>query len=339
MRSTPEGIRITKVGLWYVLFSVVVAIGATNTGNNALYMVLAVMLALLVVSGVVSRQNVRRLAVDLEPPDELFANRPAAFRFALHNRGGLLPRWCLLFSLSSAGTPRLVPYLPRGRASRGEIELILPRRGRQPLPAVHVASLFPFGFFRKGVRYRSAGEVLVFPELYAAAAERPDGESDFGETPSRHPGWGHDLHALRAFRQGDDPRRVHWKQTARTGGLIFMERESEENRRLSILLDNGAGDLAGEAAPRFERLVSEAATAADDYLARGHEVELVTRDRRVAFAGGRRQRFAILETLALVGPVPRSSAPLRAGDPRAGELRLALREGEPADRERREAVG
>ena len=25
-----------------------------------------------------------------------------------------------------------------------------------------------------------------------------------------------------------------------------MERESEENRRLSILLDNGAGDLRGE---------------------------------------------------------------------------------------------
>ena len=304
-QAVPEGIRITKVGLWYVLFSVVVAIGATNTGNNALYMVLAVMLALLVVSGVVSRQNVRGLTVEIESPNEVFANRPAAFGFALRRRGGLLPRWCLVVNLSASGTPRLVPFLPRGRASRGEIELIFPRRGRQPLPAAHVASLFPFGFFRKGVRYRTAGEVLVFPELYAAAAERADGVSDFGESPSRHPGWGHELHALRAFRQGDDPRRIHWKQTARTGGLIFMERESEENRRLSILLDNAAGDLEGEAAPRFERLVSEAATAADDYLARGHEVELVTRDRRVPFAGGRRQRFAILEALALVGPVRR----------------------------------
>ena len=48
-RPVPEGIRITKVGLWYVLFTVIVGVAATNTGNNALYLVLAVMLALLVV--------------------------------------------------------------------------------------------------------------------------------------------------------------------------------------------------------------------------------------------------------------------------------------------------
>jgi uncharacterized protein (DUF58 family) len=174
-QAVPEGIRITQVGLWYVLFTVVVAVAATNTGNNALYMVLAAMLAILAVSGVVSRQNVRGLAVDLDPPAELYANQPARVGFALRNRGRLLPRWGLLFNLSAAGTPRLVPHLPRGRASRGAIELILPRRGRHPLPAAHVASLFPFGLFRKGVRYRGDAQVLVFPELYPAAAERPVG--------------------------------------------------------------------------------------------------------------------------------------------------------------------
>ena len=333
--AVPEGIRITSVGLWYVLFSVVVAIAATNTGNNALYMVLAVMLAALIVSGVVSRQNVRRLAVELDPPGELYANRPATLRFALHNRGRLFPRWCLLFSLSKVGAPRLVPHLPRGGVCRGEIELILPRRGRQPLPPAHLASLFPFGFFRKGLRYRSGAEVLVFPELYAAAGDRAEGTSEFGEETSRRAGWGHELHALRAFRQGDDPRRVHWKQSARTGGLIFMERESEENRRLSILLDNGVGELDGAAGQRFERLVSEAATAADDYLARGHAVELVTRSRRVPFGAGRRHRWAVLEELALLAPAPRSAAPLHGSDPRAGELRLALSE---ADRGRVEGA-
>ncbi len=325
MKQTPEGIRITKVGLWYVLFAVVVAIAASNTGNNALYMVLAVMLALLIVSGVVSRGNVRRLAVELDPPGELYARRPARLGFSLENRGRFLPRWCLLFSVSRSGTPRLVPHLPRRGAATGDLELILPRRGRHALPHAHVASLFPFGLFRKGVRYATGAEVLVYPELFAAAADRAAGTADFGEEASRRAGWGHELHALRNFRQGDDPRRIHWKQTARTGGLIYMERESEENRRLSILLDNGVGPLAGEAAEeRFERLVSEAATAADDYLARGHEVELVTRDRTVPFAAGRRQRHAVLEALALVQPVGRSRVPLTASDPRAGELRLAL---------------
>jgi uncharacterized protein (DUF58 family) len=325
-RAVPEGIRITKVGLWYVLFSVVVAIAATNTGNNALYLVLAAMLAVLAVSGVVSRGNVRGLAVAVDPPGELYANRPARARFTLRNRGRLLPRWALLFQVGKGGAPRLVPFLARGAAAAGEVELILPSRGRHALGHAHLASLFPFGFFRKGLRYPTGVEVLVFPELFAAAAVRDDGSADFGEETSRRPGWGHELHALRAFRQGDDPRRIHWKQTARTGELIYMERETEENRRLSIVLDNGVGRLDEEAARRFERLVSEAATAAVDVLGRGFEVELVTRDRSVPFGAGRRQRWAVLEALALCAALPRSDTPLAPSDPGAGELRLALAE-------------
>ena len=55
-------IRITNFGLGYVLMCLVVAIGATNTGNNGLYLVLAGMLAAMVVSGIISRRNVRRWA-------------------------------------------------------------------------------------------------------------------------------------------------------------------------------------------------------------------------------------------------------------------------------------
>jgi uncharacterized protein (DUF58 family) len=133
---------------------------------------------------------------------------------------------------------------------------------------------------------------------------------------------------LRAFRPGDDPRRVHWKQTARTGSMVFTEREAEEGRRLSIVFDNAVGTLASdEALARFERLVSEAATAAVDYLDRGFEVELVTRDDQLAFASGPLQRRAVLEMLALVQPQPLASHALRPSSPDAPQLRLAM---EPA---------
>ena len=95
-RTVPEGIRITKVGLWYVLLTVITAIAATNTGNNALYMVLAAMFGTLVLSGLASRENVRGLAMELEPPEELFANRPFTLPFILRNESRILPRWFLL---------------------------------------------------------------------------------------------------------------------------------------------------------------------------------------------------------------------------------------------------
>lgn len=323
--AAPEGIRITTVGLWYVLLSVLVAVASTNTGNNALYAALAVMFAVLILSGLLSRQNVRGLAVELAAPDEIFANRPFAVGFTLRNRGLLLPRWFLLLRLAREARPLLVPYLPRRGRSSGRIEAMVPRRGPYRFPHAHVSSLFPFGFFRKGVRYPADLDVLVFPEIFPAGARSLDEPEALGDEASRRPGWGHALFSLRAFRRGDDPRGIHWKQTARTGQLVYLERESEQVRRLAILFDNAVGKLAeGAARDRFERLVSEAATAAVDHLARGYEVQLVTRDRVLGFAGGARQRLAVLDLLATVEPLPRRREPLLATDPRAPQLRLHL---------------
>ena len=126
-RAVPEGIRITTVGLWYVLFTVLVAIAATNTGNNALYMVLALMFSLLIVSGVASRENVRGLEAEIDPPGEVFANRPFGVGFRLRSRALVFPRWFLLFTLSRSGSPLLIPYLPRRGKSVGQLEIA--RRG------------------------------------------------------------------------------------------------------------------------------------------------------------------------------------------------------------------
>ena len=330
-RAVPEGIRITTVGLWYVLFTVLVAIAATNTGNNALYMVLALMFSVLILSGVASRENVRGLEAELDPPGELFANRPFAVGFTLKSRALIFPRWFLLFTLSRTSQPLLIPYLPRRGKSVGQLEMMVGARGVHSFPYAHVSSLFPFGFFRKGVRYRVDFEVLVFPELFPAGGSRLDESEQAGDDASRRSGWGHDLYALRAFRRGDDPRGIHWKQTARTGELVFTERTTERNRRLSILFDNAVGELTDPADQgRFERLVSEAATIAVDHLSRGYEVELVTRDRSLGFAAGSRQRLVVLETLALVQALPRSAELLQSSDPRAPQLRVHLDTESPA---------
>jgi uncharacterized protein (DUF58 family) len=324
----PERIRPTKVGVWYVLAAVVVGVAATNTGNNALYIVLAVMLGVLVVSGLTSRVNLRGLTFEVAPPDEVFANRPFHVRLLVRNAGRLLPRWLLVFSLGDRGQPLLVPYLPRRGASRGFLELMVSRRGRHRFSAVHAGSIFPLGLFHKGMRYRTAVEVLVYPEIYPAATSAPQRAATRGDGWVQRVGWGHDLHSLRAYRQGDDPRRIHWKQTARTGAMVYTEREAEEGKRLSIVFDNAVGALATtEAKARFERLVSEAATAAVDYLGRGYEVALVTRHERVPFAGGLLQRRAVLEVLALVEPCALEERPLLAAQD-APQLRLAM---EPAE--------
>jgi len=330
-KTHPEGIRITRVGFWYVAFVLVVAVAATNTGNNALYLVLASMLALLVVSGLLSRGNLRRLAITVELQDELFVNRPASVRFEVHNEARLATRWLVVLSLTHARSHAFVPFLAPGRTSSGRVDLMMGRRGLHTIRFAHLWSVFPLGFFRKGMRFRLDREILVFPELFPQATTVNERGARLGDDPSPEKGWGHELHSLRDFRPGDDPRGIHWKRTARTGEMVFMERQSEEGKRLSIVFDNAVGRLRDEAAEqRFERLVSEAATAAHRYLLAGFEVELVTREQAFGFGTGPAHRRRLLEHLALVEPRPVSGLVLSATDPRAPELRLAMRREEVA---------
>ncbi len=332
-RGVPESIRITRVGLWFVLFTILVGVAATNTGNNALYLVLSAMLALLVVTGLVSRWNLERLAIEVEAPAELYARRPVVIEFRIANRARLFPRWLLLVGLSREGPWRLVPYLSTGRTAKGSVEMLFPRRGRHRIEAGHFASLFPLGLFRKGMRYPVGLDLLVYPELFPPGEARATASGLAGDRSAARSGWGHELHALRGFRPGDDPRAIHWKKSAQTGGLVFQERETEETLRLSILFENGVGQLGSKSeADQFEQLVSEAATSAWDHLERGYEVELVTRERRIPYGSSTRQRRALLTELALVAPVARGGAALVASDAGALVLRLGL--AEPAEPER-----
>ncbi len=341
-RSKSDGLHITKVGLWFLIFLLVVAVGATNTGNNGLFLVLAVMGGTVAAADVAGRLNVRGLRLAISAPSEIFANSPSHLNVEIANRSRWLPRWMLVLAvepgdvipLSTApktvaphrkAQPFLIAYLPRSTESRGPIEVMMRRRGRWRIRYAHATSLFPLGFFRRGRRYLADTEILVYPEIYAPSGSRPARLGRAGDEPTRRRGWGHDLLSLRAFRHGDDPRSIHWKQTARTGDLIFKERETEENRRLLIVFDNAVGELTTAAErKRFERLVSEAATAALDHLDSGYEVSLLSRAADLPFASGQQQRHRLLEALALLEPCaenPQALAPAAIDLP---HLRLVM---------------
>ena len=336
-RSRSDGFHITKVGLWFIVFLMIVVVAATNTGNNGLFLVLAVMGASIVVSELVGRLNVRGLQIALESPVEVFANSPSHLNLRLRNGSRWLPRWLLVVTVEPRDIEppdlrprrRMKPFLvshlpPRGR-TRGQLGMLLRRRGRLRVRSAHLTSLFPLGLFRKGRRYRCELDLLIYPEIFAPSGLRPAQFGKSGNDPTRRAGWGHELLGLRAFRQGDDPRSIHWKQTARTGELILKERETEENRRLLIVFDNAVGALATAGdRRRFERLVSEAATAALDYLDNGYEVSLITRKQTLPFASGSRQRLMILEALALIEPLRAAEARLEPIDPETPHLRFSM---------------
>ena len=77
---------VTREGLVYSLFVLVIGIAALNTGNNLLFIVVSAMLAAVVVSGVASAGLLRGLELDVSVPAHVFAGSTALARLTLHNR-------------------------------------------------------------------------------------------------------------------------------------------------------------------------------------------------------------------------------------------------------------
>ncbi len=310
----PTGVQLTRVGLWFGLFGAVIVVAGSNTGNNALYMLMAAMMAVGLLSVVAGKRNLRALEVEVSAQDEVFAGEPASIDVRVSNSSAFLPRWLVQIALSNAAAPALVVHLRRRRRAmdvvRVEQEVTLPARGRWRPERMWLSTLFPFGLFRISRTALIDGQVLVYPRLLAEGERRLDVPGQIGEEPSSQRGFGHDLYGLREMRRGDDPRDIHWKQSARTGRFILRERAREQSRRLAIVLDNAVGPLAGQELELFEFRVREAATAGTVALAQGFEIELLTRDDHLPSAGGARQRRALLEALALVEVRPRQAEPL-----------------------------
>jgi len=82
---------ITREGMAYLLFTVLIGIAALNTGNNLLFLVVAAMLAAVLVSGIASAMNLRGVELEITLPGHIFAGRHVVGRIILRVRRRVMP--------------------------------------------------------------------------------------------------------------------------------------------------------------------------------------------------------------------------------------------------------
>ena len=193
------------------------------------------------------------------------------------------------------------------------------RRGRYRFTAFRLSTKFPFALFRKSRLVELETEVIVYPALQPVNHALPPRAWVIGEESHGRQGRRGEFGGLHDYREGDDPRDIHWRSTARKGRMMVREYEDESARRLSIFLDNGlpGGEACADEALKegLERAISMAASLAAEYLERGYAVRMVTRGKDAASATswmqGTMQLERLLRMLALLPAVP-SETPFAA---------------------------
>jgi len=326
-------IKPTRDGWWCLLVAVALGVAAINTGNNLLYLLVSALLALIVVSGILSEQSMRGLDLTGVAPDEVYAGQPALLGASIANR----KRWFTSYSvtvellapearaLQSASRFIYVRRIEAGLERLATWEETLPRRGRHRLTGVRMTTRFPFGLFVKAGRPALTDEVIVFPAVRPMSAESLRRLGESGDAAARRRGRGNDLYNLRGYRSGDDPRFIHWRSSAKAEALLVRELEADTSQNTRIVLV-GRGVRGAEA---LEHGLSEAASLAVALIRAGAGVELAGRDCAVPLGHGRAHLRRMLTALALYDPEASRAEPpapaeaLRSPRP-LREIRIAL---------------
>lgn len=305
-------LKLTRWGAIYLLALLVLGFAAVNTGNNALMGLLGLALASYAVSGLWSREVLGRTELQVAAlPRDVFAGRPVVVEVELVNRSRWFPAYGLVLS-DAAGHRLLVEALlaPGARCRRG-VKLEFPARGWTELGPWTLEVLLPLGFFVKSKRLAQERRILVYPRLLPSATAAPGGAGG-GRSLETFDDRGRegDVVQLRPYRDGDDSRQMHWKQTARQQRPIVVDRQRRAAAPVFFVVDPRVSDPDDPALrERFELMLSEVATGVVRRVERGEPVGLVVGRAAVQPVPSPRHLGRLLRPLAEVQPQRAEGAP------------------------------
>ncbi len=296
----PRKLSFTREGKIVFVVSVGLGIAAVNTGNNLLYMVFGLSLALIVISGVLSESNLRGLRCSALPEIRPVAGRPATAALTVTSRRPRFPAFSIeawpMVEGAQSDPARFLDVRP-GQSLEGACRLTFARRGVYPLRGMVLSTSFPFSFFIKSLILPATGRILVHPRVHPLRAEDLPPASEGEEEHRPVAGRGSEFFGVREFRDGDNPRHLLHRRSAGRVEPVVREFEQAGSRAVWIALVNATTPGEG-GAERVERAIEKSASLAVHLLDAGRTVGLATVSGAVSPGSGSAQGGRILDFLA-----------------------------------------
>jgi len=316
----PKRIIITTEGFWFIIFAIAVGVAAVNTGISLLYLMFAMLPSLIIVSGILLELSFRKVSVERILPPAVFCGEEFEAQILVRNPKKLMSAFSLFFEEVVDGgeevfemkkTPYLVRVPPRGTETV-RYTARATRRGILRFRGMVVASLYPFGFFHKRMSIEAEDSLLVYPRIIPLNAEllSSTGRRHILRRVSPFIHGDEEFRGLKDYREGENPKHIHWPLSAKHNKLLVREMEKKRASRVLVVLDTTL-PARSDGLSLFEDAVSVAASLLYHSDTRGYETALALpldgRLQTVRPATGKRHIFRMLEFLALVQPSSESA--------------------------------
>jgi uncharacterized protein (DUF58 family) len=306
MRSMLAG--FTTRGRAFVAAGAAAGILGLGLGQRTLLSIGGVLIILPVLSVLAaSRTRYRITWARTITPARLPAGHTASVSIQLDNSsrlptGLLLAEDTVPYSIGSR--PRFIlDRIEPGGTRRLSYPIQPDHRGKFAIGPLHVRVADAFGLAKVGSTAAPPVTLVVTPAIttlpHTALAGSWLGEGD--ARASTAAAAGEDDVVPRAYRDGDELRRVHWRSTARYGELMVRREEQRWRNRAMLFLDTRLSGHAGRGpASSFEYAVSAAASIGVHLAREEMDTEFVT-DMGKAVAPGSFEDV-LLDTLAVIRP-------------------------------------
>ncbi|RMF94169.1 MAG: DUF58 domain-containing protein [Candidatus Schekmanbacteria bacterium] len=234
-------LTFTKEGKIYTALCLAIGIAAINTGSNILFLLLSAMLSLIITSGVLSENSLRKIRVRRLDSPKVFCNKPFLYGFKVENQKKIFPAFCLsLTDEKMMETSEFILYLKPFSKEDVFVKSCFKRRGIHQVDKICIETKYPFGFFKKTKIISVPSQVIVFPaikdipqialssleyrraKLLSASLSRNNEENFFG---------------LKEYRIGDNPKLIYWKSLAKYKDPMLKEYEEMKEGTVDLILD------------------------------------------------------------------------------------------------------
>jgi len=284
VRRKPS-LDFSVTGLVYCSMMMFMGLAAINTQANLLFGVFGLMIGILLVSGIISRLVLRGLRVHRELPDGCVVGQPTNLTYEFVNNKKFWPSLSVTLA-ELDGVEAFVKqpqtYMLHAAGATNAVvptEVVPKRRGLHQLDRYQLSTSFPFGFIKRAVERRHAETLLVYPAIAKVdprvlALCRSSETSGSMMRPKR--GGDDEFYGVKEYRQGENPRRIYWRRSARTGVLVSKEMTRVSPPKLLLLIDTFSRPGQREDLTDVERVIAMAASLANHALEQGLQLGAYT---------------------------------------------------------------
>jgi len=300
-RSSRQRLVVTFPFITCAALTLLLAMGAINTGLALLVWLLGAILSLLVLAVAVTAIMLRKIDVDRILPANGLAGEPVVVRYVITNGSRIVP--AMAVNLEERGPRgRALPgdspgacgawimHAGPGASMHGDAIIVPARRGVIEFHSIGAWTTFPLGLVRRSRVIDRVQTLVVFPpprEVRPGVLRSLAASGAPGLRAARRPGQGDDFFGLREYRPGDSLRSIAWKRSVSRGSLVAIERAKATPPRVRVVLDlQRAADEGMGGFDRASRGAPDAAAVRSTEAAEEDAITLAAAILRTADAEG-----------------------------------------------------